>query len=598
MAFQPVVKIQSLQGGVRTDDFFDNLTEVESPEIIGMDIEKTKPVKTPGFVEFGTDDSTEVYSRAFNHRILSNIEVLTKFGIRAKFYDTITEKYLLFSTKEDFDADAGWWFATFNSYLFCGNEVDGFFRWKAGAWSTLTNPVTAASTTIDLATGEGARFDLSGTGLIEGDSFTWSGKSGDQLTGVSGLSASHTAGNRVITAMDVTTYSSNPKAKIGVFFANRLFLVDAENPNTIKFSVLADNTVPHDDLTDFSTSSGAGAAGFLILPAPVLGLQVFYNAGNNPVLIALAADGNSYSINVTDSGSTTVPTNPLFKPFNADLLGERLITITENSFVFVDNNNNLRSASYGEQNTVLNTIRISDGIQPSLDTYDISGGFMKYIDRRLFIHCKRTSGASTNNYTVVKDTHPDAYTFYDHWAFNDIVEWQNDYYGISAQTSQTFKLFTGDDANGDTYYCKMSISGLGFGENMILKTMKKIRHFGYMTVNATIYLRVYYDTDTEPAYVFEIKGDNQEITDTISGVSMGTVTLGGGVFGGGSSNSSEKFTAFKADLNLPPDRYFYTARIEIVNDEAGVSYKFDKLLLFAEMQDDELVDSNRNLTNI
>lgn len=593
--FEPLVIIDNLSGGIRTDDFFDNISDNESPKLIGVDLERTKPVKTSGFSLFGTDsDSSIVYKKAFNHRILSNEEVFLKFGSKVKFYDEVSGAFQIFSS-QTFDATARWWAVTFNGYLFCGNPVDGFFRWRASSWSTLANPVTAASTTIDLASGTGSRYATSGNGLIDGDTFAWTGRTGDQLTGVSGLSTSHAAGARVIEEMDTTTYSLNKKSSIGVFFENRIFIVDADNPNFIYFSTLADNTTPQDDLADFATLSGAGAAGWVILDAPVLGLQKFYSAGNSPVLIAFAANGESYNVSVTDSGSTTVPTNPPFKHFSADLINENLVTRTENSFIFVDNNNNIRSASYGEQNTVLNTVRISDIIEPDLKDMDFTSGFLKYIDRRLILHGKETSAAGANNYTVVKDTNPDAYTYYDHWALNDIIEWKNNFYGISSQTGETFKLFDGDDAAGEQYYMNMSTKGITFGNAMVLKTLNRVRIFGYITANGEIEVRLFTDKDTEAFKKFTISGSNTNIVDEASGVAIGSVVLGTGVFGGGNPDPS-KFVSFVADLIVPPDRYFFTLRVEIVNDDKNVGFKYDKMMLYAEDQGPHLMYTNNNLS--
>ena len=57
------------------------------------------------------------------------------------------------------------------------------------AETTLNGAVSAGATTITLTSG--AAFSSAGNGNIDGDSFAWTGKSTNDLTGVSGLSADH-----------------------------------------------------------------------------------------------------------------------------------------------------------------------------------------------------------------------------------------------------------------------------------------------------------------------------------------------------------------------------------------------------------------------
>ena len=57
------------------------------------------------------------------------------------------------------------------------------------AQTTLDGAVAAGATTVNLSTG--TAFSSAGNGNIDGDSFAWTGKSTNQLTGVTGISADH-----------------------------------------------------------------------------------------------------------------------------------------------------------------------------------------------------------------------------------------------------------------------------------------------------------------------------------------------------------------------------------------------------------------------
>ena len=57
------------------------------------------------------------------------------------------------------------------------------------AQTTLDGAVAAGATTVNLTTG--TAFSSAGNGNRDGDSFAWTGKSTNQLTGVTGISADH-----------------------------------------------------------------------------------------------------------------------------------------------------------------------------------------------------------------------------------------------------------------------------------------------------------------------------------------------------------------------------------------------------------------------
>ena len=75
-------------------------------------------------------------------------------------------------------------------------EIDQEFRYygratpsRETAETTLDGAVAAGATTVNLTSG--TAFSSAGNGNIDGDSFAWTGKSTNQLTGVTGISADH-----------------------------------------------------------------------------------------------------------------------------------------------------------------------------------------------------------------------------------------------------------------------------------------------------------------------------------------------------------------------------------------------------------------------
>ncbi len=83
-----------------------------------------------------------------------------------------------------------------------GIDIDQEFRYRgrdvpseAAVTSTLNGAVDAGATTITLASA--TSFASSGNGFIGGDSFKWTGKSSNDLTGVTGVSYNHSTGETV-----------------------------------------------------------------------------------------------------------------------------------------------------------------------------------------------------------------------------------------------------------------------------------------------------------------------------------------------------------------------------------------------------------------
>lgn len=591
MPFQPFDTLVRFNGGANTNDFADNIEKNQSPNPRGVDLVGSSINKAKGYISVGTEaDIADVGYTLYNHRILSSTEVLVKtIGTTIKFLDTVTDSWLKI-TSATLTAGKRWFFASFNGYLYGGNGTDNFTRWRASARSTLNGAILAGAATIDLAAGTGARFPNTGAGMIEGDTFAWTGRTSDQLTGVTGVTSGHASGSTVIMEADTSTYSSNPKGSVGIFFANRLFVRDDANPNFYYFSKLADNTNPEDDLANFTIAgSGAGDAGFMIFPAPVLGARVFITGGNTAAHVVACADGITYIVSVTDSGSTTVGAFTPFKVLGSDLVSKRAIATTENDMILVDGYGNMRVVGYGEQSTTVKTSRLSDVIIPTLETIDFSEGAAEYLNRQLYT-VGRQNSSSANNFAVVRNTDPPGFTFYDHWHVNDLVEHENALYGLSSVDGNVYKLNTGFNADGGALLARYPVAALDHGAPLRLKMLYKIRIAGYITNNCQLYLKAYLDENTTPTSTWLISGSDTNITSALDNVAVGTVTFGTGVVGG-SLPSGVLRKKFLATLVLQDFELYYLLNLLFENNQADVDFAIDKMVLYGRVLSPD-VDKN------
>lgn len=600
MPFSPLFIIDRWDGGAFSDDFAENINKNQSPNPRGIDFFGKSFRKAKGYTAFGTEAETVAGFGFYNHKtIVDSDEVIVKtVGTKLKFYDETTGVHHPFYSGA-VTAGLRWAFWSFNGYLYGSNATDGFFRWRASSWGKLEGAISAGATSIVLESGQGARFATSGSGLIEGDTFAWTGKSTDTLTGVTGVSSSHADGVRVIAEADFSSYTSNPKGFIGAFFKNRSFVVDAANPSTIYHSKLADTSDPQGDIANFTIAgSGSGDAGFVIAPDRVMVMKQYISSSNTNSLIIICADGVAYDLSVSDSGGTTVASIIPVKVLNAAPVTENMAATLENELMLVDHLNDIRSVGYSsETNSILRTARVSDGITPTIDPELISfttSGHMAYAKRRIFILGKQ-GGSSLNNFAIQKDTNPEAFSFYDHWQFNAIIENKGSFYGLSSMNANVYKLFDGLSADGDPIRAAYPTMHINFGNPLIYKNLRFVRLSGFISSNCTLKVKIYMDTDQTPIAVYNISGTDTDIVDAVSGVALGTVVFGGNTLGGATTGSELK--RFFATLNLPTLKHFYTCQVVFENEEADVDFMVDKALFFAEPTAPELQKLGAYLVN-
>jgi hypothetical protein len=591
MPFSPLEINTLWDGGANTRQLNDAIQKNESPYPLNVQFEGKKIAKAPGYSVFGTEtDSTLVGYNLYNHRVLSTEEVMIKvIGTKVKYYDEVTSTWQLLSSTA-YTTGEKWWFASFNSYLYGGNGTDSLQRWPLGSWATLANPVLIGATTIDLEAGTGQRFASTGSGLIEGDTFAWTGKSGDQLTGVSGITSDHIAGRRL--TVEPTAYASAPKGSLGCFYRNRLYIVPTDTSNFVNFSKLADNTNPHDDLVNFTvTGAGSGDAGFFIADATVLDLRQYLTGGNDPVLIAFCANGTTYVLSVSDISSVTSGIIVPFKVDMEDIAGKNLSAVTENDLIFVGKSGAMRAVTYGESSSILKTSRLSDEVMNVFSKLESSNGDLEYFDRRLFMTCKK-DGASENNFVVMKDTNPNGFLFWDYYNANCFCEWKDRLYFLSSVNGNVYKMFDGRSAAGSIIASSYPTQATDFNAPLILKLLSRIRLQGQISEGCILNIEVYFDDSLMET--FSISGSDTNIIAASSGAAIGKVIFGTGSHASGDSNVPIRKN-FVAEWNMKSYKYFYKVNLEYSNNQSDVDFLLDKQLLFAEVANQDTIFSNKIL---
>lgn len=584
--FDPTIQLSDFLGGINTKQRPSKIKGNELTSIISMDFVANSLQRALGYSKFGIETDVGLVGKTlYTHKILSGTDLLVKsIGTFLKYYD-VTDGRWYKITVSAFTAGYRWSFDTFNSFLYGNNGIDNWVYWNAATMSAILNPITAASTTIELPTGKGAAYPNSGSVMIQDEEITYSGKSTDQLTGCS-VANNHPAGATVFLELDSSTYHTLAQARRVAFFRNRMYMIDYVNPNIIRHSKLADNTNPETDLVNFTIAgSGSGDAGFGIAPTEVVSIIPLINGNQSAVLMAFCKDGNTYAFTVTDGASTTVNAFVPMRTMNSYPAAPHMVTVVENDVAFADQLGHIRTLSFGDINTPLNVQTISEKIEPSLEAMDFSDGAIAYWKRKLRVGGK-TTNAGTNNLHFYHDANYNAWGSYGHLDVVDYAIYNDELYGLSTITGNVWKMEDGYDANGNTYYSEFVTKAIDGGDPVSYKQCLKVRLDGYITSNCPLYLDFFFD-DSEQPITFLISGDNTSILGPTPNVSVGSVVFGSGVWGGGLPNGVNR-KIFVAELLLNDLVPFFKLSIRGRVDSMNVDFEIQDMVLWVKKDATEL----------
>lgn len=601
--FQQKLTIRDLTGGINSKQRADKILDNQLVSISGYDFDANTLRSTKGYTKFGTEADVSLTGKTlYKHEILTGTDVLIKtIGTKIKFYDTVDDSWYVL-TDATFTTGLRWAFTSFNGYLYGNNGTDNWIFWNGGARSTLVSQITAGATTIDLATGHGARFAASGDIIIQNEKISYTGVTGDQLTGVTGVLTTHVAGSTVIQKLDSTTYSGLEKIAEGkntlTYYKGRNYYISAVNPRKILYSKLADATNPETDIVNFTASgSGAGDAGYEFAPDEIVAIKQYIAGSSSALLVAFCKNGIAYSFTVTDGSSTTTSVLQPIRTMGVYPINADMISILENDLAFVDQYGHVRSLTYGDTNNPISTQSISVSIEPSLETTYWSNGAMTNFNRKLLVSGASTDGGA-NDIHYYFDTNYSAWGSYNHWDVVDFAEYNGWLYGLSQVTGDVFKLYDGysvyvndSDENYEAEYYREAVTKeYDFGEPLTYKQLLKCRVSGFITSDCEQYIDLYMDGTKIATFI--IDGDNGEILGNVPNVAVGTIVFGQGVFGGGIPEGTTR-KEFFAQLQLNNLKPFLKLQFKLRLTGKNVDCELSEVACFVKKESDEFWYQNR-----
>lgn len=430
-------------------------------------------------------------------------------GVWEWYNPTATAWEILTPTSTALSRTARWTFVDWNTSsedrVYACNGVDAYRKWT-GITSTV-----ASNTATTLTLADASSFPSSGDVIVDGTSYSYSGKSTNQLTGLSSLPA-FTVGEGVAIATTAPSITASPGVSQIMFaWEGRLWVLKnsvlayskSGNPEDFGY---ASPRVPGDGgLEDFPEGGGYGT-----------GL-----AGRDENLIIMKEDVlRPFRFEQFDVDQNEVPVSrPL--GFSADIGPQHFASVSSylKEIFYVSRKGGLRQLTQALQTSQgtsegLDVFDIYDAIRPTIQNYNFNDAVTVVYDKKVLVACKSDQSVTVNDIVIVYDIRTKGIVLYKGWQVNDWFIYDGDLYFGGSSEPNTFKCFDGYTDDGGPIESVFRTKRFDFGEPAIRKEIPLIFVQGLIadgtTITATINIdengtraQIERNIDSEGAYVLE-----------------------------------------------------------------------------------------------
>lgn len=461
--------------------------------------------------------------------------------------------------------------------MFVNNAVDGMSRIVC---SLLKNGQTIGGSTLDLSLGDGLSFPTSGSGRINDMAISWTGKTVDQLTGVTGLTADVAAGDMFIRTEALA--GGTKGTMMAALEGSMIVAGNPEHPDTVYYSAPSTPTNPQ-YFYDFTPANGGGSKK---LSGQITAL---YGAGD--VVIIGFKNKMMYSpgFQFNSSGSVTglitrdlsktdgVPGRFCFSDMEGEIVantGVRILPIVANqdgASIIRDNLQPRNNLDYG----------ISGFLKKGSN--EQSSAYVYYTPKKRELYA-RVIGADEIPVEAVycQDVGGGlAWGVDTGTEYGLRVRFKNQDYAFSETDDSVFIDEDSPTDNGSPINSRIVTGSISFNDELSTGDIFRFVMVGAISGAGEFTFRSYIDgaKDVEEVITYDFLLENGYLQeDEVSG--LGSITLGGGVMGSGSSEELYRFI-------LPIEMKAVGERVQFeweINTE-GTQFELRKSLLERETVD-------------
>ena len=410
--------------------------------------------------------------------------------------------------------------------------------------STTSNTIVLTGDTIAVQ----RFFTTSGTLIVNGTEYAYTGTSGNTFTGVTPNPTGEANGS--VVSQKVTTNSNKPGSgltnDICEILNNQLYVGDFSSREVY----ISTNT----DLTDFTTISTPREPGeSLILTldnAPV----AFVVQEENMYISAGTSDWYQVVTTLQNSGSTFIENIAIKKLKNApqQAVKEKDLTANiKNAVVYISNEPTLDSLGRVENITTPQSTPLSDPIKPDFDSYNFTGGDIIYYKNQVFISVPEES------LVLIYDLANSWWQPPQQLPVAKFSVYQGKLLGHSKEVQETYEMFPSNmfSDNGNIINMQAVFAYRDFGDRALLKEFDEYYTEGYIKPSTNLTLTLQFDFEGASSEVeYTIHGNDKTITfgkGTETG--LGSLPLGSATLGSSSEEPRElkKFRHVQGTTKVP-----------------------------------------------
>lgn len=463
--------------------------------------------------------------------------------------------------------------------------VDGstnVYRWNGATAEVLSTTVnTITKTGTDTWEDAGFYVTANKTIIINGNSYTYTGgETTTTLTGVTGDPTGEANGSVVhqqVVTVNVSTFTGGVPATFNPGLIetlnNQVFLASLTQ-SVIWISIVNNYT----NYTS-STPRQVGEGGTLILDDNIVAFkpqeQFMYVSAGQDLWYNVSFELQTSTVGVTYEQVNALP---LKTGRQQGAESQAFVSHMKNNIIVLTNEPTIDT--FGRIESSLATpqqVNISDSIKLDVDRYDFTGGSIFYFKYNIYVAVPEEGLVLV--YSLVTNSWEAPQTL----PITRFYIVSGELYGHSAQTSESYKLFTGYADRVYTGFAgfpidsKMMFSYQNYGNRFILKSATAIYIEGYINPNTILNISITYEIDGCATYkTFQIDGsDTQFVCLPLAEGSLGKVSLGKVKLGGQGTNSLTGLPPkFRAELTFDNTDFFECSIGFEVN---GVDNRFELL---------------------
>lgn len=425
-------------------------------------------------------------------------------------------------------SQSGWWDASegIDILPFVAKDSN-IYTWSgciAEIDSTTSNTITKTGTDT---WAEARALSGSGTVVINGTEYAYTG--GDTTTTLTGVTPDPTGeADGSVVMQKVSTISNKPGSGLTndlIEILNNQVYVGDYTSREVYVSVSS-------DITDFSTISTPREVGeaalFALDNAPtafVVQEQVMYMSAGK-------SDWYATKIELQNSGTAFIENISVEKLKNAPQQAAKekdLVANIKNSVVFISNEPTLDELGRLENINTPQSKPLSDPIKPNFDSYDFTGGDIKYWKNQVFI------AVPVEGIVLIYDINNGWWQPPQQMPIAKLSVYDGKLIGHSSTVSESYELFPDNTFAdlGNPINMQAVFAYRNFGDRTLLKQFDEFYSEGYLSSNTNLDLTLQYDyAGGTSVKEFTISGADPTITvGGVSGGPLGSLPLGAGPLG-------------------------------------------------------------------